>query len=375
MGIIKAFSGALAGTFADQWKDILTSGHFDEHTVVTPGIIQQPSKGRGTYNNATDGVISNGSKILVPENTAAFIFSQSGIEEIITESGGYEYLHGQDTILNGNSVVSSIIKQTATRFTYGGQTPDKKQISFVNLREIRGIKFGTRGPLLYNDLFYGADLEILAFGSFSLKVIDPTKFIKNFVPANVNRYSFDSKRAREQIISEFLQSLVDALNTLSTEYRVSQLPSQANEIAALISNADSNAGTWLERFGFDIIGVGIENIELSEASQELVKQYSTTKMQWKATEEVSQRTADIAAQQKIAQGIQEHGFGEGMPGMILGMNLAQVLNPENAASVSPKPTLSFDEQIDAVKKLKDLMDAGILSQDEFTIKKKEIMGL
>ena len=35
--IIKAFSGAIRGTFADQWKDILTAGQFDEHMVVAPG--------------------------------------------------------------------------------------------------------------------------------------------------------------------------------------------------------------------------------------------------------------------------------------------------------------------------------------------------
>lgn len=44
--------------------------------------------------NGSEGVITNGSKIYVPENTAAFIFSESAIEEIITEPGGYEYRHG-----------------------------------------------------------------------------------------------------------------------------------------------------------------------------------------------------------------------------------------------------------------------------------------
>ena len=37
--------------------------------------------------------------------------------------------------------------------------------------------------------------------------------------------------------------------------------------------------------------------------------------------------------------------------------------------------LSIAEQIDAVKKLKELVDTGILTEEEFSIKKKEIMGL
>jgi membrane protease subunit (stomatin/prohibitin family) len=374
MGIIQAFTGAIGGTFADQWKGLITASHFDEHTVVSPGILKQTLKVRGSNYNGSNGVISNGSKIYIPENTAAFIFSQSGIEEIITTPGGYEYQNGQKSIFNGDGITNSILKQVKDRIGYSGKTSDQKQIAFVNLREIRGIKFGTKGPLVYNDLFHGTDLEILAFGSFSLKIVDAEKFIKNYLPPNVNFYSFDDRKARAQVLSEFLQSFVDALNSLSIKYRISQLPSQANEIAAKISDANSNAGTWKDRFGFEIVKVGIENIEFSPESRELVKQYSSNKMNLKAFEDISQRSSNIAAQQKIAQGIQDNGLGNGA-GMIFGMNMAQGLNPQNASQSESKTEMSFDEQIEAVKKLKDMLEAGILSQDEFDSKKKEIMGL
>ncbi len=374
MGIIRAFTGAICGTFADQWKDIITAGNFDEHTVVSPGIHQQTNKGRGSNLNGSNGVISNGSKIFVPENTAAFIFSQSGIEEIITIPGGYEYQNGQKSILNGDGITASIFNQVKDRVCFGGITSDQKQIAFVNLREIRDIKFGTRGPLMYNDLFYGTDLEVLAFGTFSIKVVDSEKFIKNYVPANINYYSFDDKKARSQIISEFMQSFIVALNSLSTTYRISQLPSQANQIAGKISSDNSNAGTWKERFGFEIVRVGIENIEFAPESRELVKKYSSNKMNLKAYEDISQRSSNIAAQQKIAQGIKDNGLGDGA-GMIFGMNMAQNMNPQTAAPVMKKSDMQFDEQVEALKKLKELLDMGILSQEEFDIKKKEIMGL
>jgi membrane protease subunit (stomatin/prohibitin family) len=378
MGLIRAFTGAISGTFADQWKDIFTAGQFDEHTVVVPGILQQPFRGRGSSNKATQGVISNGSKIFVPENTAAFIFSQAGIEEIITTPGGYEYQHGQESVFNDGgtfgSMARSLFDQAVDRIGYGGQTPDQKQIAFVNLREIRGIKFGTRGPLIYNDLFYGVDLEILAFGTFSLMVVDAERFIKNFVPANVNNYTFDNPKARAQILSEFRQSFTDALNTLSTKYRISQLPSQANELAASIADVSSNAGTWNERFGFEVVSVAIENIELTLESREIIKQYSINKMNLRAYDDVSQRASNIAAQQKIAQGVQEHGLGDG-GGMLFGMNMAQGMNPQNAAPFQQAASMSFDEQIEAVKKLKGLLDAGILSQEEFDVKKRELMGV
>ena len=391
MGMLRAIGGAVGGTLADQWKDIIIAGRFDEHSAVVPGVLKDEDNGRGSNGHGSEGVITNGSKIYVPENTAAFIFSQSGIENIISQPGGYEYHDGQDSIFNGDGAKKSIFKQIGERIGYGGITSDYKQIAFVNLREIRDIKFGTRGPLMYNDVFYGTDLEIFAYGSFSIRIGDPVRFIRNFVPANVTYYSFDDQRARSQILAEFLQSFTVALNALSTQYRISQLPAQANDIAVKVANDGQNAGTWPARFGFNIVKIGIENIEFSDASRELVRKFSANKMDLKAYEDVSQHASNVAAQQKIAHGVEEHGFGDA-GAMMFGATFAQGINPvtgaqshaavaeQSAAVRQPAPTatvpsMSVGEQLDAVKKLKELLDAGIVTQDEFDSKKKQILGL
>lgn len=374
MSIIQAFTGALTGTFADQWKDIITAGHFDERTAIVPGVLKQTNNGRGTNYKGSMGVISNGSKIFVPENTAAFIFSQAGIEAIITQSGGYEYQNGQSSVFNGEGVMESFVGQIAGRVGFGGQASDQKHIAFVNLREIRGIKFGTRGPLVYNDLFYGTDLEITAFGTFSLRIVNVETFIRSFVPANVFHYSFNTPEARQQLVSEFIQSFTVALNSLSSMFRISQLPSQAHTIAAQVSAGSIGARSWAERFGIEVVNVGIENIEFTPEARGLVKQYSTNVMNLKAYENVSQQSSNISAQQKIAQGVLAHGLGDG-GGTIFGMNLAHGMNTQTGAQASQTTMLSFDEQIEAVKKMKELMDAGLLSEGEFAAKKREIMGL
>ena len=381
MGFIQAFTGALSGTLADQWKDIITAGHFGEYTVVAPGVYQQTNNGRGTNFKGSADVISNGSKIFVPENVAAFIFSQAGIEDVISEPGGYEYQSGQASVFNGDGFKDSIVKQAADRFGYGGQTSDQKYIAFVNLREIRGMRFGTRGPVVYHDRFYGADLEIMAYGTFSLRVIDAVAFVRNFLPANVRSYAFDGPEARQQISAEFIQAFIVAINSLSSTYRISELPSHAGSISDAIADDGAALGSWITRFGLDVTQVGIESIEFSAESRELVKQFSANMMGLKAYEGVSQEASNIAAQQKIALGIQDNGLGDG-GGLIFGMNLAQSISPQTAApassqpasSVSAKPVFTVDEQIEMVKRLKDLLDAGILSQTEFEVKKKEVMG-
>lgn len=379
MALIQAFTGALGGTFADQWKEIITVDPFDELTAVSPAVVQRTNYDRGTNFHGSDGIISNGSKIFVPENTAAFIYSQSGIEEVITTPGGYEYQNGQKSIFNKDSLKETFIDQVASRFAFGGQPSEQKLISFVNKREMRGIKFGTRGPLIYNDLFYGTDLEIIAFGSFSIRITDVEKFIRNFVPANIHYYSFAKPDSRRQLVSEFIQSFTVALNSLSSTHRVSQLPSQSHNVVDAITATNSSAGTWPERFGLGVVNVGIENIEFTPESRELVKQYSTNLMNLKAYEGISQHSSNVSAQQKIAGGVESHGLGDA-GGMLFGMGLAQELNPQTAAHNSQPierdaPTiLSIDEQIENVRKLKELLDEGLLTEEEFEIKKKEVMG-
>lgn len=385
MALIKAFAGALSGTFADQWLDIITVDTFDEHTVVMPGVYRETNMGRGSNTKHSDAIISNGSHIYVPENTAAFIFDQSGIESVITQPGGYEYRNGTESVLAGDGIGKSIFGQIGERFKYGGEPVENKRVAFVNLREIRGIKFGTPAPLIYHDRFYDTDLEIRARGMMSLKVVNPVEFIRQFVPPNVAYISFDDMKTRSQLLAEFTQSFAVALNSLSEEYRISQLPAQANAIAASVRSDSSNAGTWETRFGLQLCGIGIESIEFTPESRELVKQFASNRMNVAAYENISTQAANIAAQQRIAQGVQENGFGDA-GGMMLGMGFAQGINPMTGAMATPQPaepavsaaatsTPSVTEQVEMLKQLKELVDVGILTQEEFDTKKKQILGL
>ena len=399
MSILDSIFDSVGGVFADQWKDIITAGPFDEHTVVVPGVRKDEQNGRGG-NQGSEDVISNGSLLFVPENTAAFVYSQAGIECVITEPGGFVYRNGEFSIFDYESLnkqgAAGLAQTMASRVAFSGLSSQEKRVAFVNLREIRGLKFGTRGPLVYNDQFYGVDLEVFAYGTFSVQVCDPTRFLRSFVPANVIEYSLDDKQAREQLVVELLHSFTIAVNVLSQTCRVSHLPSHADEIVRTIEHGTGNASTWQERFGLRLRAIAVENIEMSDESRELVRQFAECKMNVAAYEDVSQHASDVAAQQAIAEGVRENGLGDG-GGMLFGMNLVSELGARNASFApnvavaggnasslneaeepSDAPSLavaSLDEQLEMLKKLKELLDVGVLSQEEFDAKKREVLGL
>ena len=45
------------------------------------------------------------------------------------------------------------------------------------------------------------------------------------------------------------------------------------------------------------------------------------------------------------------------------------------AAQAPVAKPSFDEQVETLKKLKDLLDMGVLTQEEFDAKKREVLAL
>lgn len=371
MGILKAFADSLSGTFADQWKDLITAGAFDELTVVAPGILKSKNNGRGENFKGSVDVISNGSIIFVPENTAAVIYSQGFIENVITQAGGYEYQNGEDSVFSGSDLLDIIFDQTKERIRFGGISRQEKKIAFINLKELRGILFGTKGAQIYHDKYYDSDLEIVARGSYSLQIVDVIKFIKNYLPANTNYYTFDDIQAKAQISTEFVQSLMVALNEMSKEYRLSELPSQSKLLCQKLVEDKDNAGTWEDRFGFKIVKVAIEHIEFTERSKELIDEYNKNRMSIKAYKGLSQQESNIAAQQKIAEGIKENGLGEGGAGVLFGMNMAQGLGVNAEIKTG---NMSVDKQMETLKNMKELLDAGLLTREEFDNKKKEVMG-
>ena len=90
MGIFKAIGTSLSGSLGDQWKEIITAPEFSEYQILAPGYLKTNS-GKSSNSHISEGVITKGSIIYIPENTAMIVYSQSGIEEIITTPVCYKY--------------------------------------------------------------------------------------------------------------------------------------------------------------------------------------------------------------------------------------------------------------------------------------------
>lgn len=291
----------------DQWTDVVTAGPFEERTIVSQALYRSKRYGPGASFDGHPDYLKDGTLLHVPENTAAYIFAQGGIEQVLTAPGGYVYDEGLA------HPYDSELGEWRTGARLAGNGPYERRIAFVNLRELRNIDFETSGPIVYNDSYYDADLEIEASGSFSVRVCDTERLVREFVPAGVLRYSFDFPRAREQVVDEFLQSFAVALDTLSGTYRISQLPAHTNDIARAVESDEQNVGSWPIRFGFALCKVAIEKLSFSQGSRTLVENFNAQKMARKATHNVNPLNPEERARQlyetlRIFKGMLDEGM-------------------------------------------------------------------
>ena len=262
MGIIKAIGQAIGGGFADQWLEVMEPDDMGDKTVFTSGV--RIRKGQNT--KGTDNTVSNGSVIHVYDNQFMMLVDGGKVVDYTAEPGYYKVDNSSlPSMLNGE--LGESVKETFNRIKYGGQTPTMQKVFFINLQEIKGIKFGTRNPINYFDNFYNAELFLRAHGTYSIKITNPLQFYAEAVPRNRDHVEIDE--INEQYLAEFLEALQSSINQMSADgTRISFVTSKARELGKYM--ADTLDEEWNQMRGMEIQSVGIASVSYDEESQKLI---------------------------------------------------------------------------------------------------------
>ena len=224
MGIIRAIGQAIGGTLADQWLEVIEADDMSDKTVFTSGVLIR--KGQNT--KGTGNTVSNGSIIHVYDNQFMMLVDGGKVVDYTAEPGYYKVDNSSlPSLFNGQ--FGDSLKDSFNRIKYGGQTPTAQKVFFINLQEIKGIKFGTRNPINYFDNFYNAELFLRAHGTYSVKITNPLQFYAEVIPRNADRVEIDE--INEQYLSEFLEALQSSINQMSADgTRISYVTSKAMEL-------------------------------------------------------------------------------------------------------------------------------------------------
>lgn len=314
MGIIKAFASAIGGSFADQWLEVIEPDEMSDLTVFTSGVTVRKNDKRNSNYKGTADTISNGSVIHVYPNQFMMVVDGGKVVDYTAEEGYYTVNNSSmPSLFNGQ--FGDTLKTSFERIKFGGVTPTSQKVYYINLQEIKGIKFGTRNPINYFDNFYNAELFLRAHGSYSIKVTDPLRFYAEAIPRDRDRVLITD--INEQYLSEFLEALQSSINQMSADgERISFVSSKGRELGKYMATTLDEE--WNAMRGMQIQSVGIASISYDEESTKLINMRNQGAMLGDPTVREGYVQGSIARGMEAA-GSNANGSMAGFMGMGIGM--------------------------------------------------------
>lgn len=249
-----------------------------------------------------------------------------------------------------------LISKWVTRFGYGPNSPFRAEVVFVGKQLFPNLKWGTKEPILFRD----TELQMVrlrSYGSFSIQVKDSLLFV-NKVVGTMGLYITNA-------IEDYLRGIIiSKLNVVLGKMLKSVFDTPVN-IDNLNMVMRSELIQDFEGLGLSLHDFYIHSISLPDEVQKLID----TKTGMNAIGNLDQYMKF-----KIADSLEEAaksggGMGEGLGlGAGLGMGMAlpnliqQNMQSNSSGSVATK-----------LKELKELLDLGAITQDEFDKKKQELL--
>lgn len=335
MGIIKAAIQSVSGGLADQWLEVIEPDDMGERTVFTSGILTR----KGQNKKGSDGTVSNGSVIHVYDNQFMMLVDGGRIVDYTAEPGYFKVDNSAlPSLFNGE--LKDTIRESFSRVKFGGETPARQKVFYINLQEIKGIKFGTRNPINYFDNFYNAELFLRTHGTYSIKITDPIKFYSEAIPRNAARVQIED--INEQYMAEFLEALQSAINQMSADgIRISYVPSKGRELGKYM--ADTLDEDWKQMRGMEIQAVGIASVTYDEKSTELINMRNEGAMLSDPTVREGYMQGHVARGLEAA-GSNAAGAMSGFMGMGMGMNAMGAASAANIQQMQMQQNAAMQQQ-------------------------------
>jgi membrane protease subunit (stomatin/prohibitin family) len=185
--------------------------------------------------------IKNGAQLIVRESQAAVFVHEGQVADVFGP--------GRFTIDGGNTPILSKLGA----WKYGFNSPFKSEVYFVNTKQFTDMKWGTSNPIMLRDQDFGI-VRLRAFGGYSLRIADPSGFIKEITGTNAHFQTEDlDGQLKRAIVTEF----TDALGELKIP--ALDLAAQYKEMGdAIRGKINEEFRTW----GLEVTKFYIENISV-----------------------------------------------------------------------------------------------------------------
>jgi membrane protease subunit (stomatin/prohibitin family) len=305
-----------------------------------------------------------GSQLIVEESQQAVFFRDG--KALDTFGPGRHTLQTQNV-----PVLASILS-----LPFGGQSPFQAAVFFVSTKTFLDLKWGTKEPVIFRDHEL-AMVRLRAFGKFAVRVTNAQVFVNTVVGS---RGLYGSAGVEDYFRDVIVARLTDVLGENLTS--IFDLPKLYDELSiALKARVADDFG----KYGIELVDLFLGAITPPEEVQKMIDERSgmgalgnlDAYMKFKTAKAIG----DAAQQSGGAGGTLGAGVGLGMgaglgamlPGM---MRDAMQPAPQQAAPApapAAAPAADANPVADKLRRLKGLLDEGLISQDEFNAKRQKLL--
>lgn len=251
-----------------------------------------------------------------------------------------------------------VVGKWVTSFGYGPDSPFRAEVVFIGKQLFPNLKWGTKEPILFRD----TELQMIrlrSYGSFSIQVQDSMLFV-NKVVGTMGLYT-------TVVIEDYLRGIIiSKLNVV-----LGKMLKSVFDIPVMMDDLNLVFRTELQQ---DFAGLGltlhdlyIQSISVPDEVQGMIDTRSGMNAVGNLDQYMKLKVANAIGDSANNSDNSNNTFNTGA-GLALGMLLPQMIN----SSINPSNNATIDS-MEKLKKLKELLELGAITQEEFDDKKSVLL--
>lgn len=296
-----------------------------------------------------DKEIKMGAQLTVRESQAAILINEGKMADVF-EAGRYE-------LVTRNMPILTTLRSWKTGF----DSPFKVDVYFFNTRQFTDNKWGTTSPVTIPDSKYG-QIDFRAYGTYNFKINNFELFFKEVVgtyPAL--RVEDIDGMLRGKLVDRFGEVVAEMADKGFSFVEMQRMKSEFTE--ALLPRVKH----FFDDFGLEITDFSIQGITLPDELTDALRKNTQMNMVGDL-----QRFTQFQMATAMEKSAENPGGGNIGADIGTGMAMANMMN-QTMQNTSSGGANQKEDIIQMLKDLGELKEAGVLTEEEFSEKKKQLL--
>lgn len=295
--------------------------------------------------------IKNASTLIVGPGQGCIFVYEGKVQSVIQQEGSFN--------LETDNIP---FWTTISKFMQFFESEHKVGIYFFKRSAILDQKWGTTSIIKYQDPGYQFPVGLKVYGNYSYRIVDPRNFFVSVVGSHNNFYSDDF---RAIMSARIIHPLSDFLST--SQFSYTDIDANREEIA---SGIQARLSSVFRELGLEMTDFRIEGTDFDADTIKRINRIADLTAEAAAAQAIGLDYTQVQQLEAMREAARNEGGGAGM-GMSLGAGIG--FGQSLTQAIGNNTNNSANSAMDKLAQLKKMLEAELISAEEYTAKKKAIL--